>query len=126
MRRLDFSSVEFCGRERELQLLKDAYRKASTTTSSNDVGGPQAVMIVGAAGVGKSALVAQFRKSLPQSAEECIWIQAKVEEGVAPLSEMVLLCNSLIDQICSRKDVCVIRQRFDSALSSELNILERL
>ena len=126
MRRLDFSSVEFCGRERELQLLKDAYRKASTTTSSNDVGGPQAVMIVGAAGVGKSALVAQFRKSLPQSAEECIWIQAKVEEGVAPLSEMVLLCNSLIDQLCSRKDFGVICQRFDGALSSELNILEAL
>ena len=124
MRRLDFSSIEFCGRERELQLLKDAYHKASTT--SNDVGGPQAIVIVGPAGVGKSALVAQFRKSLPQSAEECIWIQAKVEEGVAPLSEMVLLCNSLIDQLCSRKDVRVIRQRFDSALSSELNILEAL
>lgn len=126
MRRLDFSSVELCGRQRELQLLEDAYQKASATSADEATGGPQAVMIVGPAGVGKTALVAQFRQTLPRSAEECIWIQAKVEEGVAPLSEMVVLCNDLVDQLCSRRDFGKIRQRFDNTLCSELNILEAL
>jgi class 3 adenylate cyclase/tetratricopeptide (TPR) repeat protein len=86
--------TRFTGRERELELIMDSFRRAKASRG-------QAISLVGEAGVGKSRLLYEFRKAIGN--EEVTFLEGKClsyGRGVAyhPMIE-VLKANFAIDEL---------------------------
>jgi predicted ATPase len=122
------SHIPLCGREDELNVLRDAYAK--TTRLENPTA--TAVFIRGESGTGKSALIREFRNILKayrysndQQQLPCIFCRAKFEEGGAvaqPFGSVLQACSSLMQQLlggATEISLDVWRNRFEAAFSTQ-------
>lgn len=83
-RRLDFGTIQQCGRREELGILLDYVQRPER---------PASIWIEAEAGVGKSSLLQQFRESINESM--CICIQGKFEERAAASEPFAALSEAM-------------------------------
>ena len=119
---LNFSNLEFCGRKKEMAILKYAYAHAALEKK-----GPSAVYIQGAAGCGKSCLLNQFRADVEKE-YTCFTGSGKYEEGMQasqPYEALLHAMNQLLTQIQQTADRGTWKERLTDALDSDKLIAER-
>ncbi|CAB9527732.1 Transcriptional regulator (Partial), partial [Seminavis robusta] len=95
----------FCGREDEILKLEGIFRRTAAGRSNS----PSLVLVSGASGTGKSALVARLRDHLGTTEEEFFWVSGKFEEQQQSHAMMIA------------EDTCVEEERSGSGVLSSTN-----
>lgn len=96
------------GREPELGALYDAFR-------ASEAGSPQAVLVVGSAGVGKSRLLASFSARLAESSAVVISLRARPEDQYSPFAPFAEFLTLTTDDAPSSHVRASDRPRTDPA-----------
>jgi predicted ATPase len=105
---LDFNGIKLCGRQEELSQLENAFQRVTSNASLGERGvapeGRQVVLIEGASGSGKSALVEAFREVVVDQNQIFCW--GKFEENRAvtePFSAFAECMGNLFDALYRKR-----------------------
>jgi predicted ATPase len=109
----------FVGRETELQILQHTFKRIVSSQKS------ETVILHGPSGVGKTAFVNSFMKTLTSSV---LFASGKFNQlkSQAPHATLVTACESLCRQIMKQENYDEIRDRMRSVLGSEISRLATL
>ena len=125
-RRLQTQSSPFCGRRRERQELRDAYRRVATTTAS------EVVVVHGSSGTGKSALVEELRHYVVEEEDHSgFFVGGKYDQlggRSEPYSAIVAAFTDLCDlwMMQVKDEQADFAQRLYQHLGSEVHVLTKL
>jgi predicted ATPase len=100
---LDFNEIKLCGRQEELSQLQNSLQRVTSNASLKHgpgLKGSQVVLIEGASGSGKSALVEAFREAVVDQNYIFCWGKFEENRAVAePFSAFAECISSLFDAL---------------------------
>ena len=99
---LKLTNLKLYGREKEVALLQEVYQRVAGSGNDDDDSSAEVVLVHGAAGSGKTAVVEELQKTIAGSSSNAYFVSGKFDqqENTKPFSALVdaltLLCDNLI------------------------------